>query len=504
MIVLNLFIALLLVLLNAFFVLAEFSSVKARPTQIEALAAKGISRAKIVQYIQTHLDLFLSVCQIGITFASIGLGFVGEPTLVKIFKPLTAYFGIHSDVAAHGIAITVSYILISFIHIVVGEQVPKFVAIRQTDKTALFTAYPMLVFYYIFLVPIWILNIATHLSLKIIGVPPRKGREEPSEDEIRIILSQSQSSGLMSFRRLLYIENILDMGNLTVQNAMKVSAKVQSLKTSATTEEINAVISTYRFSRYPVIDDKTGMPVGFIHVKDLFLAQHAGKPVNDLSQFVRPCLKVKITDQLESVLPVMQRKAVHIALVYDDAGAWAGIITLEDVIEEVVGTIEEEFPNEPTVQLTSILSSSSHVIVAVEGDTLLAVTKNALLRIDPKLMPLSVNEIMPHITERERAVSSYVGRNLAIPHARLKSIPRPFLVFAKLKKPITSPTPSSDDTIKYLFILLTPLSEPRLHQIILARIAGIFESSFFETRLKEASTSQEIFEAISAADQASD
>jgi CBS domain containing-hemolysin-like protein/mannitol/fructose-specific phosphotransferase system IIA component len=498
-----LLITVLLLLLNAFFVLAEFSAVKARPTQIEALVASGSKRAKTVQYIQTHLDLFLNVCQIGITLASIGLGFVGEPSLARLFKPLLSLIGVHSTAAAHGIAISAAYIIISYMHIVIGEQVPKFIAIRQTDKTALFTAYPMMIFYYIFIGPLWILNSTTHLILNIIRVSPKNPNEQHSEDEIRIILNQSQSSGLMSFRRLLYIENVLDMGDLTIKNAMKPLDKVQCLRINASKEEIDTILSTYRYSRYPLLDD-AGKTVGFIHIKDMFLAHRSARQDTDLMTFVRACIKVKETDTLECVLPIMQRKAAHIAFVYDDHDVWTGIITLEDVLEEVVGTIEEEYPNEPVVQLTNVLSSSTHIVIDVEGENIISAVRNALMRIDPKLLPLSVNEIMPHIAERERAVSSYVGRKLAIPHARLKTISNPVLVFARMKKPIDSPTPSSEETVNYLFILLTPVNKPRMHQILLARIAGIFDSAFLESKLKDATTRQELFDAISAADQASD
>jgi CBS domain containing-hemolysin-like protein/mannitol/fructose-specific phosphotransferase system IIA component (Ntr-type) len=500
-----LLIAVLLILLNAFFVLAEFAAVKVRSTQVEALAAKGIRRAKTVQYIQTHLDQFLSVCQIGITFASIGLGFVGEPALAHLFTPLLQRIGVgdSSIAAAHGIAITIAYLLVSYFHIVLGEQVPKMIAIRRTEKTALLIAYPMMVFYYLFFAPLWILNFSTNSFLKLFGVSKRHGKEEHSEDEIRIILDQSQSSGMMSLRRLLFIENVLDMGALTIGNAMKARDKVRVLTIGAPREENEGIVTQYRYSRYPAVNDE-GVPLGFINIKDVQLARIAGKPTDDISLFVKPCLKAKEDDPLESILSLMQRKGMHLALVYNETGQWTGIITLEDVLEEVVGTIEEEYPVERTIQLTSTLKSQAQVVLDVEGSTIVAGVRNALSRIDPAILPIPVSEIMPRIAERERAGSSYIGRQLAIPHTRLKNISKAVLVVARFKKPIPAPNSLTNETIHFLFILITPTNEPRLHQILLARIAAIFESGYLESRLDEAATPQALYDAICTVEQATD
>jgi CBS domain containing-hemolysin-like protein/mannitol/fructose-specific phosphotransferase system IIA component (Ntr-type) len=504
-ILLYLLVAALLLLLNAFFVLAEFASVKARPTQMDALAAKGNRGAKKIQYIQTHLDKFLSVCQIGITFASIGLGFVAEPALARLLTPLLKQLGIGSPVelTAHGIAMSIAYILVSYLHIVIGEQVPKMIAIRRTEQTAQFIAYPMLFFHYLFIVPLWVLNFSTNSILRLFGISQQKVREQHSEDEIRIILDQSQSSGMMSLRRLLYIENVLDFGALTVRNAMKAREKVRVLTIGSPKSDRDAVIARYRYSRYPAVNSD-GVPEGFVHVKDLYLARQAGASTEDLKPFVRPCLKVREDDLLESILPLMQRKGAHLALVHDENGAWTGLITLEDMLEEVVGTIEEEYPVEPAVTLTSALKSPGHVVLDIEGGTVVAGVRDALSRVSAAVLPLPAGEIVPHIADRERAGSSYVGQRLAIPHARFKTLSFPVLIVARFKKPIAAPLSLTGETINYLFILLTPANEPRLHQVLLARIAGIFESGFLETRLEEAKTPQELFDALCTVDQATD
>jgi CBS domain containing-hemolysin-like protein/mannitol/fructose-specific phosphotransferase system IIA component (Ntr-type) len=502
-----LLLAVLLLLLNAFFVLAEFAIVKARPTQMEALAAKGNRLAKRVLYIQTHIDQFLSVCQIGITLASIGLGFVGEPSLAALIKPVMERLGTGTaaNIASHGAAVLIAYVLISYLHIVLGEQVPKCMAIRRTDKAALFTVYPLLVCYYLFFFPLWLLNISVNAVLYLLRIPPIKGHTLHSEDEIRIILDQSQSSGMMSFRRLLYIENVLDMSELVVRNAMQPRGKTRFFSETATREEIDACIAKYRYSRYPVVSCDTQAPLGYIHVKDLYLADSSGKKASDIKTLIRPALQVKEGQMLEEVLSEMQRKGNHVGFVFDENKQWTGIITLEDVLEEVVGTIEEEFPVEPSVALRSSLSSAAQIVLDVEGDTIITSTRNTLSRLAPGVLPLPLDEIMPHIAQRERAASSYVGKRLAIPHARLKNISRPVVVVARLKSPIAAPGLSGGrDMVHFLFIVLTPADAPRVHQIILARIAGLFESGFFETRMDEAGTPQELFDAIGAVEQATD
>ena len=317
-----LLLALLLLFLNAFFVLVEFAIVKARPTRIEELEAAGDPRAGVVQYIQTHLDQFLSLCQVGITFASIGLGFVGEPAVASLVKPVVLWAGLGgtSNAVAHGIAVSIAYVLVSYLHIVIGELVPKTLAIRHTDAAALYTAKWIKICYHVLFLPLWLLNTSANAVLRLIGIPSTCLRETHSEDEIRIILDQSQSSGMMSFRRLLFIENVLDFGALVVRNAMRPRSQVRTLSTQAAREENERVIRDFRHSRYPLLAGDPEQPIGFVHVKNWFLAERETHPLQDLQSLARPCLKAKEDDLLEPLLAVMQRRGNHLALVYDAKG----------------------------------------------------------------------------------------------------------------------------------------------------------------------------------------
>ncbi|HBC88229.1 MAG TPA: hypothetical protein DCZ94_14860 [Lentisphaeria bacterium] len=503
LIITYLLLTLLLLLLNAFFVLAEFAAVKARPTHMEVLAAKGDIRAKMMQHIQTKLDQYLSVCQVGITLASIGLGFVGEPGFAKIIAYLllkTGYGNGTADATIHGIAISVSYILISYLHIVLGEQVPKIFAIRKVEQAALNTAFPLHFCYFVFYIPLWLLNWSVDSILYLLGVPKAPKHERHSEDEIRIILDNSQASGMMTFRRLLYIENVLDMGTLTVRNSMRSRDRLHILKTGATPEENNKIISEFKQSRYPLIGNDPETPLGYVHLKDLYLASISSKPTMELQFFIRPCLKAKEDESIEHLLSEMQRRGNHVALVYDSKGAWTGFVTMEDLLEEVVGAIEEEFPLEVPVYLSERLTTD-RVLLDVEGSSITSVAENALKRINPSDLPMPVETIMLSVSEREKIMSSYVGKNIAIPHARLKSLARSVVVVARLKKPIPSPVPN--ETIDLLFILLTPADTPRIHQALLSHIAQMLDSEFLADRLINAKTSSELFDALKTAEQAS-
>jgi CBS domain containing-hemolysin-like protein len=496
-----LLIAVLLILLNAFFVLAEFASVKVRPTQVEALADAGDRRAKIMEKIQAHLDEYLSVCQVGITLASIGLGFVGEPAFAELILPVIRWMGIGglaANLTAHGIAIAIAYLLVSFLHIVLGELVPKSIAIRLTERAALFTAYPLVFFRYLFLPPIWLLNSTVNGILRILRVPRVADKAAHSEDEIRIILDQSQSGGTISFRRLLHMENVLDMGSLSVRNAMRPRRYVRFLAANAARSENDKVIAEYRYSRYPVIGTDENRPLGYVHIKDLFLADRAGKPTDDLTAYVRSSPAFREQDPLEQRLSEMQRKAAHMAMVFAEDGKWTGILTLEDAVEEVIGTIEEEYPTEPTVRLSDLLTVE-HTLLDVEGTTILSAAKNALQRVQGGDLPVSKDAIMLSVTDRERLGSSYVGRRLAIPHARLARLATPMVIVARMKTPMPAPVPGED--INLLFLLLTPADTPRIHQILLSHIAGIFESDFLEERLEGASTPMELHNVICTAEQ---
>ncbi|MBA3684760.1 MAG: DUF21 domain-containing protein [Planctomycetes bacterium] len=491
--------AVVLLLLNAFFVLAEFAAVKVRPSLIDALIAQGNTRAKLMKHIQAHLDEYLSVCQVGITFASIGLGFVAEPAVVVFVQPLVEWTGWFSDGArwytAHGIAFALSYILVSFLHILIGELVPKSIAIRKSQAAALWCALPLRFFHFIFYAPLWILNTSSNAVLRLMGLPPIAGHDVHSEDELRIIISQSHRGGLMSFRRLLFMENIFDFGELKVRDAMRIRQNVRVLRVDAPWSENQAIMREWRFSRYPLVD-AAGRPLGIVLVKDLFL-HHLSDSHPDLAKIARPFVGTNEDASLEGLLAEMQRRRIHAALPINQAGQWTGFITMEDIIEEIIGTVEDEFASDPPVFLGDVLTVG-RVVLDLEADSIPEAIMRAFGRVPPDDLPMPAESLVGAVLEREKLVSTYLGYGIAMPHARLPRLTKPLLMF--VRSPEGVPMPDRDEKVHLLFILLTPAGLPRIHQRLQARIAGILDSDFVDSRLREAATPAEVLEAVRTAE----
>jgi CBS domain containing-hemolysin-like protein len=503
MIVAYLLIAILLLLLNGFFVLAEFSAVKMRPSRVEELVNDGVPGATAVQHIQTHLDQYLSVCQVGITFASIGLGFVAEPALVRLIEPAIRWLGFSTSsspgvwLTAHGIAFTISYLIVSFLHILIGELVPKSAAIRLTEEASLWTAQPLIGFRYAFYLPLRLLNASADCVLRLIGLRDAGNHEVHSEDELRILLSQSQTQGVMSFRRLLFVENIFDLRDLRVRDAMRPRSQVRCLKAGVPWDENLLVLQRYRFSRYPLIADDLAEPIGVIHIKDLLLAD---KDEPDLKGLCRSFLTAQDSALLEALLAEMQRKRIHVALVRNAAGNWSGFLTLEDIVEEIIGTIRDEFEDEEQVQLCDTLDESQVHLGVEAGDTIEAV-RVAFSRMPTWTLPISRELIIKSLDERERAAETYLGNGLGMPHARILGLNRPVVFFIRSEKGI--PYRGNPERAKLLFVLLSPAGQPRVHQRLQVVIATIMdESEFVPDHLQTARTPAEVVEILKTSEQA--
>lgn len=503
MIAIYLGVALLLLVLNGFFVLAEFAAVKMRPSRIEELINDGTKGARSVQRVQDQLDEYLSVCQLGITFASIGLGFVAEPAVVRLIEPAIRWTGFFETstagawITTHGIAISISYLMVSFMHILVGELVPKSIAIRLTEKASLWTARPLILFHYIFYLPLQVLNRSANLILSCIGLGNASGNDVHSEDELRILLNQSQAEGIMSFRRLLFAENVFDLGDLRVRDAMRLRSQVRVLSADVPWEETIAVLKRYRFTRYPLISGDPENPVGIIHIKDLVLARSENP---DLKSLVRPCLTIKEDTPLESLLAEMQRKRIHLAIVRNATGHWTGMITFEDVIEEIIGTIRDEFEDEEHLALSDVIEEQ-HVLLDVEASDTTDAIRTALGRIASWKLPVSREHVIKAIDERERAVETYLGKGIGMPHARIAGLQRAAVFFIRSRNGI--PYRATSERAEILFVLLTPAGQPRVHQRLQAIVATIMdESEFIPDRLRDAETPAEVIDILKTGEQA--
>lgn len=479
--------------LNAFFALAEFAIVKIRPTRVDELAAAGDRRAVALQHAKSHLDEYLSVCQVGVTLSAVGLGFVGEPAVARLLQPVFESLGIARGAFSVGFSVLVTYILMSYLSIVLSELVPKTIALRSTERAALAVARPMRRFYALFFVPLFILNRSAGFVLRLLGFRPSSEPESLSEAELRLVLAASHSGGEISFRQLLHIENVFDAGALTVKDAMRPRAQVRTLSTGSGWSDNLKVLGDSKFSRFPLIAQENGMPIGTVHVKDLLYAHLGLLPETDLSKLVRPLVKVREDSPLQDLLPLLQRRRTHLAVAIDAKGSWTGCITMEDIMEEFLGTVEDEFETESPLFLADSLGPA-RVILDLKASSMEEAIRKIVAAVPPTELPGSSADLLEKILERERRMSTYLGRSLAVPHARLEGLPRPVLVFARSDEGVK--VPGREDRVHLFFVLLTPAGAPHLQVRLLARIVGLLDSEAIEERLYSAKDADGILEAV--------
>lgn len=340
--------ALGLVLLNAFFVATEFAIVKVRDTRIAEMVARGERRAVATQKVLRNLNAYLSACQLGITLASLGLGWVGEPAFARLLAPLVEGLGRGKSVATHSISITVAFLLITFLHVVLGELAPKTIAIERPEKTALVVAWPIRVFHSVFYPLIWLLNESANLVVRALGLTPLPSSHlAHSEEELRIILAMSHRSGLLSEAHARLLENALDFADRGVRQIMVPRGDIVHLDVNRSYEENVAAARAGGHTRYPLCDGDLDHVVGVVNIKDLFLAPPRAGLSDDLRALAREPLLVPESLELERALDLFRKQRLHLGIVIDEYGGTSGIVTLEDVLEELTGEIQDEFDSEP-------------------------------------------------------------------------------------------------------------------------------------------------------------
>lgn len=340
--------ALGLVVLNAALVAAEFSIVRVRGTRVAELVAQGDRQARAVAALQANLDWFLSATQLGITLTSLGLGWVGEPAFAHLLAPVLGSFGVLSPMIVHTSAVVLAFALITFLHIVVGELAPKHYAIQATERIALWSAWPMRVFAFVCSPALWILNRASALTLRLLGVRSETSAQlAHSEEELRLVVAQSHEHGQLSGEKRELLENIIDYADRTAKHAMIPRQDIAYLALARSLDENLAVIAQTSHTRFPLATIDIDHVVGMVHVKDLFLRRGQLRSSEDLIPLKRDILFVPETRPLDGLQRDFQHNRTHMAIVVDEYGGTAGLITLEDVIEEIVGEIQDEFDREP-------------------------------------------------------------------------------------------------------------------------------------------------------------
>jgi len=348
----DIFLTGLLVFLNGFFVAAEFAIVKVRASQVDIKASQGNKLAKSSQHILENLDKYLSTCQLGITLASLALGWIGEQVVTRIVANIGSHFGWNINPEdPTGIGVVIAFILITILHIVLGEQAPKTAAIRNPLFHTMIVAIPLRVMYTIFSPFIWILNSLSSLTLRILGLGKATHSEIHSEEEIRMLLTESEEGGAIKPSENELIQNVFEFDDRVVRQILIPRTKISAIDVESSKEEVIQQVIEEGYSRLPVYQDSLDNIIGIIYTKDLIRAMHE-RNFKGVSSLIRPAYFIPLSKRINDLLREFQTQHIQMAIVTNEFGGTAGIVTMEDIIEELVGEIQDEHDDEqpPIVQ----------------------------------------------------------------------------------------------------------------------------------------------------------
>lgn len=347
MILLNLFLILFLLLANGFFVASEFALVSVRQTRINQLANEGNNTAKMTSNALKELDKYIAATQLGITIASIGLGWVGEATLARLIHPLFDFLPyVSNTIATHTVAVALAFVLITFMHVVIGELMPKSIALQYPEKTTLFITRPLVFVAKIFTPFIFLLNGFGNWLLKLLKIPPASQLHSVhTEEELDMIIDASYKGGVLNETENFLLKNTLKFTDLTAKQIMVPRCDVVSIPVDIDIENLKKIILENQYTRYPVYDGNIDNITGILHVKDLYSCKMRNEDIN-IGDILRKPLFVTETMTTDVLLQNFKNNKTEIAVVIDEFGGMSGIISLEDVLEEIFGEVQDEFDEE--------------------------------------------------------------------------------------------------------------------------------------------------------------
>ncbi|MBD8348255.1 hemolysin family protein [Dysgonomonas sp. HGC4] len=358
----NILITLLFVFFNGFFVAAEFAIVKVRSSQLELKAQEGNRFAILSKHIVSHLDAYLAATQLGITLSSLALGWIGEPVVSKMIISFMELVGVNvSPELAHGIALPVAFLIITILHIVFGELAPKSLAILRPEQTTLFISYPLQGFYWICRPFIWLLNGFANLILKMFGLHTASETESYSSDELKYLVDQVRESGNIEDSNYDIIKNAFDFSERTARQVMVPRTQVLAIDVNDYDAETLETVIEDGFSRIPCYEDSIDNIIGIVHLKDILKKMRQNGEV-DIRPIVRPVSFVPETKRIGQILKEFQIKHQQIAMVLNEYGGIEGIITMEDILEELVGEIQDEYDNE--IPFVEKISDNIYSVIA--------------------------------------------------------------------------------------------------------------------------------------------
>lgn len=332
-----------LLLANAFFVAAEFALVRVRETQLRELSDAGSGRAKLARHMSERIDAYLSATQVGITAASLALGIVGEPAVAGLLRPVLGPLEAASETAFHVVSFAVAYGVITYLHIVVGEQAPKYFAIQEAVPTALWSAYPLHLFYRLTYPFIWLVNASANGVLRALRIARTDTAEVYSEEELKMLVAISTRKGVLTESEKLLLQRALDFADTMVRQVMVPRTEMIAVEHDRPLRELRDLTREHPFTRFPVFHADLDHIVGVVHIKDLVPAQDLSRPVRDVMR--RPFF-LPDTTRLDRALAEFKRQRLQLGIVIDEFGGTAGLVTLGDVLEQLVGEVQDEFDRE--------------------------------------------------------------------------------------------------------------------------------------------------------------
>ncbi len=334
-----------------------------RPSRLDQLIAEGNKRAHLARHIYNHLNAYLSACQLGITISSLGLGWLGESTVEAALHPLFDLLSVPSSVVTV-LSFILAFVIITFLHVVVGELVPKTLAIDKTEAVALSVARPLHIFYKLMFPFIWLLNESSVLISKLFGLEPASEHEiAHTEEELRIIVGESYKSGEINQSEFRYVNKIFDFDERMAKEVMIPRTEIVTVETGQSIADLSDIMENERYTRYPVIDGDKDHIIGVLNLKEILSAyvKHGSDPSFSIDPYVKPIIRVIETIPIKELLIRMQKERSHIAILLDEYGGTSGLVTVEDIVEEIVGDIRDEFDADEIPEIRKI--KDGHYIV---------------------------------------------------------------------------------------------------------------------------------------------
>lgn len=378
--VFNLILVAILIALTGFFVATEFAIVKVRSSRIDQLVAEGKKGALSAKKVITHLDEYLSACQLGITVTAMGLGWLGEPTVARMLNPLFIRWEFN-DSLTHILSLGIAFIIMTYLHVVVGELAPKTFSIQKSETVTLLFAPSIIVFYKVMYPFIWVLNGSARILVGMFGLKPASEHElAHSEEELRLLLSESYKSGEINQSELKYVNNIFEFDERTAKEIMIPRTEMITISEDAKVEDLLQMTVFEQYTRYPVaLDGDKDNIVGLVNIKEILSDVVLDKNLKKkgIKTYTKPIIQVIETSSINDLLRLMQKNRTHMAILIDEYGGTAGLVTAEDILEEIVGEIQDEFDTDEVLDVQRI--DENHYIF---NSKILLEDVNSLLGID--------------------------------------------------------------------------------------------------------------------------